>query len=360
MAPDDDFKSPDKRRLLIATGVAFLVALLLLVTVVMPAEYGIDRTGVGSLLGINGVSGGGTEPASTTNSTVLNLSAYSAAWPAATKNLEAQAGDLDEGDEANVTFTIDTPNVTTVRATLTWTDDDESATGDPTQPDLFELTIHAPDGTSSRAFLGRNDVGQEGRLVADLAFRPAPRPLTIQATDPASAYFQFLDAVAPDFDGVGDWNVTVRMVEAGDADAGGVPLGTASPDEGNDWSLAFEFDAFSLDAGELAAQAVRHETVNVTVPAGQGLEYKLFVNEGANVTYNWTATGELFFDFHGERAGDMSGDFTSHKTGTSRADAGNFTAPFTGTHGWYWENRSDSQVTVTLTTRGLYSVVGVV
>ncbi len=98
----------------------------------------------------------------------------------------------------------------------------------------------------------------------------------------------------------------------------------------------------------------------MTIPAGQGLEYKLFVNEGAQIAYNWTAAGELFYDFHGERAGDASGDFTSHATGTAAADAGNFTAPFTGTHGWFWQNESDQDVVVTLRTRGLYAVVGVI
>lgn len=357
---DDDFQAPDTRHLLIATGAAFLVALLLLVTIILPAEYGIDPTGVGGLLGIDGLSGGGTAPATTNQSSTLNLSAYSASWPVTTAALDPVNGSLEEGEEENVTFAVGDANVTTVRATLTWVDDDESATGDPTRPDLFEITIHAPDGTSSQPFLGRNEVGEEGRVTAEFPFRAAPRPLTLQATDPASAYFQILDAVPPDFDGVGDWNVTVRMVEAGDAEASGVPLGGASPDTGNDWTLTFDYDAYELDAGDLASQAVRDDTVNVTIPAGQGLEYKLYLNEGAHLAYNWTATGDLFYDFHGERAGDTSGDFTSHATGTATADAGNFTAPFTGTHGWFWENESDGDIVVTLRTRGLYAVVGVV
>lgn len=43
---------PSTARLLRSTGIAMLVALLLLVTAVMPAEYGIDPTGIGRLLGL--------------------------------------------------------------------------------------------------------------------------------------------------------------------------------------------------------------------------------------------------------------------------------------------------------------------
>lgn len=42
---------PSLRSTLIATGVAFLVASVVLVTAIMPAEYGVDPTGVGKLAG---------------------------------------------------------------------------------------------------------------------------------------------------------------------------------------------------------------------------------------------------------------------------------------------------------------------
>ncbi len=43
---------PSARRLLRSTAVAAVAALLILVTVVLPAEYGIDPTGVGRVLGL--------------------------------------------------------------------------------------------------------------------------------------------------------------------------------------------------------------------------------------------------------------------------------------------------------------------
>ena len=43
---------PSSRRLLRSTLIAAVVALVLLMTVVMPAEYGVDPTGIGRLLGL--------------------------------------------------------------------------------------------------------------------------------------------------------------------------------------------------------------------------------------------------------------------------------------------------------------------
>lgn len=53
---------PSTQRLLKATGLSMAVAALLLVTVVMPAEYGIDPTGIGDRLGLD-VLGANSEAA---------------------------------------------------------------------------------------------------------------------------------------------------------------------------------------------------------------------------------------------------------------------------------------------------------
>ena len=43
---------PSSRQLLRSTIIAFIVAVVLLVTVVLPSEYAIDPTGVGRMLGL--------------------------------------------------------------------------------------------------------------------------------------------------------------------------------------------------------------------------------------------------------------------------------------------------------------------
>ena len=36
--------------------------------------------------------------------------------------------------------------------------------------------------------------------------------------------------------------------------------------------------------------------------------------------------------------------------------SGTLTAPFPGIHGWYWENTTDKEVTVTLKSAGFYNL----
>ena len=50
--PPPDALAPTSRQLIRSTILAVVVAALLLVTCVLPAEYGVDPTGVGGLLGL--------------------------------------------------------------------------------------------------------------------------------------------------------------------------------------------------------------------------------------------------------------------------------------------------------------------
>lgn len=110
--------------------------------------------------------------------------------------------------------------------------------------------------------------------------------------------------------------------------------------------------------GEGPVVAYREDTVRLEVPAGGWIEYKLFVQEGDAFDYRWESDRILVYDFHGEVEGDTSGAFTSHATGSSGFEDDSLTAPFTGTHGWYWENRGEEPVFVELGTKGVYAVVG--
>lgn len=97
------------------------------------------------------------------------------------------------------------------------------------------------------------------------------------------------------------------------------------------------------------------EVVNVTVPAGASREYKVRLEEGADFIYAWDTGGvPLFYDFHGESDGGDTGLFESHEKSTAAAASGSFTAPFSGTHGWYWKNNTASPVRVTLRMGGNY------
>jgi hypothetical protein len=105
--------------------------------------------------------------------------------------------------------------------------------------------------------------------------------------------------------------------------------------------------------GDVARQSEWCEPIEVTVPPGSGIEYKLRVTEGAQMEYSWnTDTGSLFFDFHGEPTAGKAGYFESFKKGTSQKSEGVITAPFTGSIGWYWKNNSSDSVVVTVKAKG--------
>ncbi len=101
------------------------------------------------------------------------------------------------------------------------------------------------------------------------------------------------------------------------------------------------------------------EAINVTVPAGKGVEYKFSMPQYAKMTYEWITDGTpLFFDLHGEPEGDTTGYFESYAISTSTEMKGSFTVPFAGSHGWYWRNYSGEPVVVKLYVKGQYAVIG--
>jgi len=103
-----------------------------------------------------------------------------------------------------------------------------------------------------------------------------------------------------------------------------------------------------------AAPAWRNE-VSYTLSPGDGIEVKLVMEQGAVAEFEWTANGAVVnYDTHG----DGGGNRISYEKGRAVADqTGTLTAAFTGNHGWFWRNRTDAPVTVTLRTRGEYSEV---
>jgi hypothetical protein len=91
-----------------------------------------------------------------------------------------------------------------------------------------------------------------------------------------------------------------------------------------------------------------------TIAPGTGMEFKYELDRGATMVYSWKATGFVDYDFHTEPDGQPSSASDSFDKGTSSQRRGGYTAPYDGIHGWYWENTSNRDVTVTLQTAGFY------
>jgi hypothetical protein len=103
--------------------------------------------------------------------------------------------------------------------------------------------------------------------------------------------------------------------------------------------------------------APAQHTMTVRLKPGQAAEIKLAMRKGASVRYEWsTAGGGVNFDTHGDPVGAPKNFYHGYGKGrNSLADSGVLEAAFDGTHGWFWRNRSNAEVTVTLKTSGDYT-----
>jgi hypothetical protein len=87
----------------------------------------------------------------------------------------------------------------------------------------------------------------------------------------------------------------------------------------------------------------------------QSLEYKYHLNAGDTLVFSWQATGDLVFDMHADPEG-LPGEenVRSFEQATGERRSGVYHAPFTGIHGWFWENRSFEVVTLRLEASGFF------
>jgi hypothetical protein len=94
------------------------------------------------------------------------------------------------------------------------------------------------------------------------------------------------------------------------------------------------------------------------LPAGGQVEFKYQIRKGSNLVYSWQSSGKVKYEFHGEPNAGPNGTYQSYskndKVGVQQGH-GSFTAPFSGIHGWYWENAGTTPVTIQLTSAGFYS-----
>jgi hypothetical protein len=101
----------------------------------------------------------------------------------------------------------------------------------------------------------------------------------------------------------------------------------------------------------------QQESVDFTLQPREGMEYKYRLDKGEALLYSWNATAPVDYELHAEPDGAPAGYAQSYeKKSASSGASGTLTAPFPGIHGWYWENKTDKAVTVTLKTAGYYNL----
>lgn len=112
---------------------------------------------------------------------------------------------------------------------------------------------------------------------------------------------------------------------------------------------------FGLFVSTAHAQEAWQDTITFTLEPGEFTEIKATMEEGATLFYSWTSEGgRINFDLHAHAGGEN----VTYEKGRGQTDGeGSFETPFAGDHGWFWRNRDDEAVTVTLQLRGDYSAI---
>ena len=98
------------------------------------------------------------------------------------------------------------------------------------------------------------------------------------------------------------------------------------------------------------------ETVEFRLGPREAIEYKYRLDKGEALLYSWKASGPVNFEFHAEPDGAPRGYAQTYEKRQASAASGTLTAPFSGIHGWYWQNVGDQALTVTLTSSGFYNM----
>jgi len=109
-----------------------------------------------------------------------------------------------------------------------------------------------------------------------------------------------------------------------------------------------------VDDREPPPRVYKTESTSFTLRPSQAFEYKYRLEKDRGMVFAWKATAKVKYEFHGE-PDDHRLKVQSYEKQENDFSSGTLTAPFTGIHGWYWENAGDRDLTITLTTSGFYT-----
>lgn len=107
----------------------------------------------------------------------------------------------------------------------------------------------------------------------------------------------------------------------------------------------------------------RNDVVEIPLGPLEELEYKLGLNAGDSIVYQWDAVDlkdpeMLYAEFHGHTPPvNNAGDLMFYRKATGGTERGTLVAPFTGIHGWYLRNDTEDRIVVRLKVAGFYELL---
>src|SRR5688500_14757077 len=107
----------------------------------------------------------------------------------------------------------------------------------------------------------------------------------------------------------------------------------------------------------------RTDVIDIPLDPLEELEYKLGLNEGDSIVFQWDALDLeqpelLYAEFHGHTLPvDNAGDLMFYRRANGGTERGVLVAPFTGIHGWYLRNEGEEPIVVRLKVAGFYQLL---
>jgi hypothetical protein len=97
-------------------------------------------------------------------------------------------------------------------------------------------------------------------------------------------------------------------------------------------------------------------TMTVTLQPDQETEVKLRLAKSKAVVYSWSVDrGQIYVDFHGHDPSLGDQTWVRYKEqDAAKGNNGSLVAPFSGEHGWFWQNYNEFPVAITLTVTGYF------
>lgn len=134
--------------------------------------------------------------------------------------------------------------------------------------------------------------------------------------------------------------------------------------------IAVDANAASGPLARDHASAPRTDTIEIPLTdflggaKGSELEYKVAMQTGATLIYEWQAIGaanpdDVAFDFHGHTrpAPDTPMSVATYKQARGLSQQGALTAPFEGIQGWQFSNFGEKPVVIRLKLTGFYELI---
>lgn len=299
-------------QLLRSTFLAAASAAAILVTVVLPADYGIDPTGAGQMLGLTDMGVTKAKLAAEAEADRKPAAGSKTAPQMDANELMTRVGALEKSVEKHARVT---------------------ASGE----------AHKAGASQEQQIAAAEDAKAQAEAEAR-AQAEAKAQAEAQAAAKAQAKAQADARARAEAQAKAKADAEARAAaEAANQEAAAQTAESAAPAETN-----------SSVAAAPKVPASKTDSMTLTLAPGQGAEVKLVMKKGAKAGFAWAAEGgPVNFDKHGD--GPDNEEISYQKGKGVKSDTGIIVAATDGVHGWFWRNRGEQPVKISLDTNGDYS-----